>query len=200
MGLEIIGAGMGRTGTHSLKLALERLGFGPCHHMADVMADPAQKALWRAAGRGKLPDWDRAYAGYRAAMDWPTAYFWRELAAHYPQARVVLSVRDAGSWYESMRQTIALTMDASNDPDSFGVSVIANGVFGGQFGERNKAIAVYEAHNTMVMDSLGPERALRFDVAEGWAPLCAFLGRPVPAEPFPRTNSTEEFRARIGRP
>ncbi len=94
MALDVIGAGMGRTGTYSLKLALEQLGFGPCHHMADVLLDPRKKALWRAAGKGMLPDWDVALAGYRSAVDWPTAHFWAELSAYYSNAKVVLTVRD----------------------------------------------------------------------------------------------------------
>ncbi len=99
-----------------------------------------------------------------------------------------------------MAQTIALTMDATaNDPESFGVAVVGNRVFGGRFDERDYAIAVYEAHNEAVRKALPSERLLIYEVSEGWAPLCAFLGVPLPTEPFPRTNSTAEFRARIGR-
>ncbi|BCH18465.1 sulfotransferase family protein [Mesorhizobium sp. L-2-11] len=200
MALDVIGAGMGRTGTYSLKLALEHLGFGPCHHMADVNANPEQKVLWRAAGQGQLPNWDVAYAGYRSAVDWPTAHFWREVSGHYPDAKVVLTVRDAEAWYNSVAQTIGLTMDAgSNDPQSFGVAVVGNGVFGGRFNDRDHAIAVYEAHNAAVRATLPSERLLTYQVSEGWESLCAFLGVQLPTEPFPRTNSTAEFRARIGR-
>lgn len=199
MGLDVIGAGMGRTGTYSLKLALEALGLGPCHHMANVNADPAQKAYWRAAGQGDLPDWDAVYSGYRSAADWPTTHFWREVSDHFPHAKVVLTVRDPADWYESMTRTIALTIDDTNDPKSFGVAVIGKGVFGGRFADRDHAIAVYEAHNGAVRAALPPERLLVYEVAQGWEPLCGFLGVPVPADPFPRTNSTAEFRARIGR-
>ncbi|MER9224325.1 sulfotransferase family protein [Mesorhizobium sp. M0664] len=200
MALYVIGAGMGRTGTYSLKLALEHLGFGPCHHMADVHANPEQKALWRAAGQGQLPTWDAAYAGYLSAVDWPTAHFWREVSDHYLHAKVILTVRDPEAWYDSMAQTIGLTMDAAtNDPQSFGVAVVGNTVFGGRFDNRDHAIAVYEAHNASVKSTLPPERLLTYQASEGWEPLCAFLGVQLPSEPFPRTNSTAEFRARIGR-
>lgn len=167
--------------------------------MADVMASSEQKSLWRAAGRGVLPDWDEAYRGYRSAVDWPTAHFWRELAAHYPDAKLVVTARDPSSWYESMQKTIALTMDSSNDPESFGVSVISNGVFGGRFEDRDYAIDVYNAHNNAVADELGAGRVLTYDVSEGWEPLCEFLGVALPSQPFPRTNSAQEFRKRIGR-
>lgn len=200
MSLDVIGAGMGRTGTYSLKLALEHLGFGPCHHMADVNANLEQKELWRAAGQGQLPNWDLAYAGYRSAVDWPTAHFWREVSDHYPDAKVVLTVRDPEAWYDSVAQTIGLMMDpASNDPQSFGAAVVGNGVFGGRFNDRHHAIAVYEEHNATVRATLPPERLLTYQVSEGWGPLCAFLGVQLPSEPFPRTNSTAEFRARMGR-
>jgi Sulfotransferase domain len=93
MALRVIGAGFGRTGTHSLKLALEQLGFAPCHHMYEVRAHPEQLAFWQAAARGELPDWDEVFAGFAAQVDWPGARFWRELAEHFPHAKVILSVR-----------------------------------------------------------------------------------------------------------
>lgn len=197
MALDVIGAGMGRTGTYSLKLALEKLGFGPCHHMAEVMHNPEQKALWRDAGKGVRQDWDVAYAGYRSACDWPTAYVWRDVAAHYRQAKVILTVRDPTDWYESMAGTIMQRTGAGSDPESFGAAVIRNKVFGGRFSDRDHAIAVYHAHNAAVRAAVPPERLLVYRVTEGWQPLAAFLGVPVPPEAFPRTNSTAEFRARM---
>lgn len=197
MALQVIGAGMGRTGTHSLKLALEALGFGPCHHMAEVMGNAEQMALWRVVGRGGLPDWDAAYAGYRSACDWPTAFVWREVAAHYPEAKVILTERDPDAWYDSMAGTIVPAIGRGNDPESFGEAVIGAKVFGGRLAERDHAIAVYEAHNAAVRAAFPPERLLVYRVTEGWPPLAAFLGVPVPPEPFPRTNSTAEFQARM---
>ncbi|MER9873268.1 hypothetical protein NKJ12_09425 [Mesorhizobium sp. M0195] len=122
------------------------------------------------------------------------------MSDHYPDAKVILTVRDPEAWYDSMAQTIGLTMDAAtNDPQSFGVAMIGNTVFGGRFDNRDHAIAVYEAHNASVKSTLPPERLLTCQASEGWEPLCAFLGVQLPSEPFPRTNSTAEFRARIGR-
>src|SRR3569623_3410022 len=116
MALSVIGAGFGRTGTHTLTLALEMLGFGPCHHMEDVMANPEQKAAFRAAGRGETVDWDAVYAGYKSAVDWPTAYFWRELADHFPQAKLILTVRNSEEWYKRARETIFANR-GTPDPD-----------------------------------------------------------------------------------
>ncbi|THK36370.1 sulfotransferase family protein [Ensifer sp. MPMI2T] len=200
MVLDIIGAGFGRTGTHSLKLALEQIGFGPCHHMSEVGRSPEQKALWRAAGNGELPDWDKVYAGYRSAVDWPTAHFWRELSAYYPDAKVILTVRDPETWHRSVIQTIGPMSDpATNDPASFGVAVVGQTVFGGRIGDRDHAISVYEAHNAAVRKALPAGRLLTYEISSGWEPLCSFLGVPVPSQPFPHSNSTAEFRSQLAR-
>jgi hypothetical protein len=198
MPLEVIGVGMGRTGTHSLKLALTRLGFGPCHHMTELIGSEEHTRLWRAHVRGESPGWEKLYAGYRSAVDWPTAHYWRELAAAYPDAKLVLTVRDPESWHKSVVATIANAMTAGNNPESFAVKVIGNEVFGGRILDRAHAIAVYEAHNAAVKSAFGPDRLLVYEVAEGWEPLCAHLGVPVPDEPFPLTNTTAEFRAHFG--
>jgi hypothetical protein len=199
MALSVIGAGFGRTGTHSLKLALEQLGFGPCHHMSDVMASPEQKALWRAAARGEPIDWEIAYAGYKSAVDWPTAYYWRELAEYYPAAKIILTVRNSEEWYKSARDTIFRTMQADSDPASFGVAVIANKIFGGRIDDETHVIEVLERHNAEVMEAVEPGRLLIYEVSQGWPKLCKFLGVSVPADPFPLTNTTPEFQARLGR-
>ena len=195
MALEVIGAGFGRTGTESMKQALEILGLGPCHHMREVMSNPAQLALWRAAARGELPDWDEAFAGYHSAVDWPSAYFWREVSAHYPEAKVLLTVRSAESWYESMDRTLLPVLRTSTDPDSIGLRLVAARVFGGRLDDRAHAIAVYEKNIADVQAAFPPERLLTYRVGDGWEPLCRFLGRPVPDVPYPQSNSTEQFRA-----
>jgi hypothetical protein len=197
MGLSVIGAGFGRTGTYSLNLALEMLGFGPCHHMADVQQSNAQKAWFRAAGRGEKVDWDDVYAGFNSAVDWPTCHFWRELAAHYPAAKIILSTRDPAKWYDSARATIFNTMSDDANTETFGVAVIRKKVFSDRLDDKAHVMAVMEAHNRAVIDAIPPERLLVYQVSEGWPRLCAFLGVPVPAEPFPLTNTTDEFRTRV---
>ena len=197
MALSVIGAGFGRTGTHTLNLALEMLGFGPCHHMEDEIAKPEQKAWFRAAGRGQKVDWDEVYAGYKSAVDWPTAYFWRELAEHFPQAKIILTVRNSEDWYKSARATIFNTMTAGGDPESFGRAVIRYKIFGDRLDDETHAIEVLEAHNAEVIRTIPPARLLVYNVADGWPKLCAFLGVPVPAEPFPHSNTTTEFRERV---
>jgi hypothetical protein len=194
--LEVIGAGLGRTGTHSLKLALDELGFGPCHHMSEVMTNPTQRDRWRAKARGEAIDWEALYEGYRSAVDWPTAHYWRELSEVYPDAKLILTVRDPDQWHRSVTKTIAETM-VGGDPDSFGVRVIFNEVFGGRIMDRDHAVAVYEAHNAAVKAAIPPERLLVYEVAQGWGPLCSHLGVPVPEAPFPLSNTTDEFRARM---
>ncbi len=193
MVLSVIGAGFGRTGTESMKLALEALGKGPCHHMKEVLVDSEQIALWRSAAQGDLPEWEEAFAGYNSAVDWPTAYFWRELSEYYPDAKVLLTVRSADSWYESMTNTIFKTLKASTDPASIGLKLIGEGVFGGRLDDRAHAIAVYEKNIADVQAAFTRERLLTYHLGEGWEPLCQFLGEPVPNIPFPRSNPREQF-------
>jgi hypothetical protein len=197
MGLSVIGAGFGRTGTDSMRLALNMLGFGPCHHMREVMANPEQLRLWRWAARGDPPDWEEAFAGYRSALDWPAAFYWRELSRHYPDARILLTLRSAESWYESMAQTIFPVIKSSTEPDSLGVRLIGERVFGNRIDDRAHAIAVYEKNNADVREAFGPDRLLVHQLGDGWEPLCAFLGTPIPEAPYPRVNSPTEFKAQI---
>jgi len=203
MCLRVIGAGMGRTGTLSLKLALEELGLGPCHHMEEVLANPAQAAQWHAAACGETVDWDAVLRGYNSAVDWPTAYFWRALAEHYPDAKIVLTLRDADAWYDSMSKTSLPALNADEAPPplrpviEMAHEVVQGRTFGGRLAERDHAIAVYKKHVAAVQAALSPARLLSFKVAEGWGPLCKFLGRPEPAAPFPRTNSTAEFSEKL---
>jgi len=195
MPLVVIGAGFGRTGTESMKLALETLGLGPCHHMKEVLADPERIALWRAIARGEPADWRAAFAGYNSAVDWPSAYFWRELADFYPDAKVILTVRSAESWHASMEKTIFTTLRHSTDRDSVGLRLIAERVFGGRIDDPAHAMAVYERNTREVQATVPPDRLLIHRIGDGWAPLCRFLGKPVPAIPYPHSNSAAEFNA-----
>lgn len=202
MTLKVIGAGLGRTGTLTLKTALERLGFSPCHHMVEVFAHPEQREFWRRAAEGEAVDWEEIFAAYQASVDWPSCHFYRQLADRYPDAKVILSLRDPRRWYESMSETIlkaiALQSQAAEaDPaqreaNRFIEAIIVEQTFGGDFSEAN-VIAAFERHNAQVRATIPPERLLVFEAAHGWEPLCRFLGVPVPDTPFPRTNSREEF-------
>lgn len=195
MALAVIGAGFGRTGTESMKLALEQLGLGPCHHMKEVLASPEQRAIWRAIAGGGAPDWDQALAGYRSAVDWPSTYYWRALSEHWPEAKIVLTLRDSESWVRSMEKTILKTLKASTDPASIGLTLIAARVFAGRLDDRAHLIAAYERNTAEVEAAFGRRRLLTHRLGDGWQPLCHFLGKPVPDTPYPRTNSTAEFEA-----
>ncbi|MDX2159031.1 MAG: sulfotransferase [Hyphomicrobiaceae bacterium] len=205
MPLDVVGTGFGRTGTNSLKLALEQLGFGPCHHMFEVRDRPEQIAFWAAAASRERSDWDTVFQGFRATVDWPSAYFWREIAAHYPKAKVLLSVRPEQEWLKSIHATIYQSLQARRERPTelqraigeMAYDIIERRTFDERLGDPEHALAVYRAHVAAVKAAIAPERLLVYDVAEGWAPLCRHLGVPIPAAPFPRTNSTEEFRARV---
>ena len=193
MGLSIIGAGFGRTGTESLKKALEILDFGPCYHMFEVLPHPERVSTWRAAAAGELPDWNEVFSDFSATVDWPAAYFWRELSDYYPEAKIILSVRDSDSWYQSMDNTILPILRSSTEPESIGVKLIAEGVFGGKIDDRDHMIEVYNKNIADIQATFGQDRLLTLGLGSGWDPLCQFLGCPVPNQPYPRGNSSDQF-------
>jgi hypothetical protein len=217
MTLEVIGAGFGRTGTMSLKVALEELGFGPCYHMREVFAHPEHVELWRAATQGKPLDWEKIFGDYRATVDWPACTFYSELMERNPNAKVILTVRDPKRWYESAYNTIYRMTGAASSPVFYVASLVmprAKGMkharrmiielvwerdLDGRFEDREHAIETFERHNEEVKQCVPPEKLLVYNVKEGWSPLCDFLGVDIPDQPFPHLNDTEVFRGRIRR-
>lgn len=199
MSLKVIGAGVGRTGTNSLRVALNQLGFGPCYHMHELVANaPVNVPLWLAALDGR-PDWETIFQGYASAVDWPTSAFYGELHAAYPEAKIILTVRGAESWAESFSATIyKLQSEGDQAPAMMKPWFdMANGVVfksGFPFGLDKQGLAkAFEAHSEAVKAAIPSRQLLVYDVREGWAPLCAFLGVAEPADAFPKTNSRGEF-------
>ncbi|TPO11986.1 sulfotransferase family protein [Mesorhizobium sp. B1-1-5] len=197
MSLKVIGTGFGRTGTDSMREALTMLGFGPCHHMSEVMAHEEQKRVWRALARGETPDWTQLFAGYRSCVDWPSAHYWRELIEAYPQAHVILTWRSPESWWESFEKTILPAIVGSTDQDSLGISLVSKQVFDGRPQDRAHAIAIYRDNVEAVLNTVPAGRLLVHKLGDGWPPLCAHLGVPVPDEPYPSRNTTQEFRSAL---
>jgi hypothetical protein len=208
MALKVVGAGFGRTGTLSLKNALEKIGFGPCYHMMEVFPRPDHVAMWHKLAFGGVFDWDLLFRDFRATVDWPSTRWWREIAAHFPDAKVLLSVRDPESWYKSMSETIYQPMKwpiPAEVPENMRLqnemvrkAIIAD-TFDNRFEDKAHAIDVFKRHNQEVRDTIDAKRLLVFDVREGWEPLCRFLEVPVPSEPFPRLNDTASTQALIQR-
>ena len=206
MAISVIGAGFGRTGTMSIKIALEQLGFGPCHHMEELFQDPAQLPGWPAAAACQPVDWDAVLKGYGCTVDWPSAHYWRELAAFYPDAKVILSVRPAERWWQSFSGTIqqALEMrDQVADPHIGGIlqmasDIIAEQTFAGALADKDAALAAFEKRIEEVRAAIPAGRLLIFDVSEGWTPFCQFLDRPEPEGAFPHSNSHAEFWQKFG--
>ncbi|MEV6344845.1 sulfotransferase family protein [Actinoplanes sp. NPDC051851] len=198
--MNVIGAGFGRTGTLSLKTALERLGEGPCAHMVDMLGDDERCRHFTRAARGDRAGLTKAFDGYRATVDWPGCYFWRELAEQHPKAKIILTVRDPEEWYASAERTIWTIWNSPLPPgmkDFVEMCDATNwtGAFGGRFGDRDHAIDVYLRHNEAVRRTVPADRLLEFAIGQGWEPLCDFLNRPIPAEPFPRLNDSKTFNA-----
>jgi hypothetical protein len=210
MTIKVIGAGFGRTGTSSIKDALEELGFGKCYHMREVIAQPQHAKIWRDAAADKPVDWEALFQGYQATVDWPGCTFYRELMQRYPEAKVLLSVRDPERWHASGMNTIyrirhnpVMNRLRRFIPGLRAVTtmldaIVWDGTFHGRFADQQYAIAVFRQHNEEVKRVVPPERLLVYDVKEGWAPLCRFLDVPVPTDrPFPHNNDTATFQQMV---
>ena len=209
MALELIGAGLGRTGTLSLKAALERIGYGPCYHMIEVLAAPERGRHWLEQTQSGSHDWDAIFHGYRATVDWPAAAFWRQLVERYPDAKVLLSLRDADRWYDSVMNTIYPVMtqgpperapETLHDFHEMVYALIFERTFEGRLKDRAHAKRVFEEHNQAVIDAIPASRLLVYQPGDGWEPICRFLDVPVPDEDFPHLNDTAWYRARTGLP
>lgn len=215
--MNVIGAGFGRTGTTSLKAALEVLGFGPAYHLTEVFKNPGHVRFWEAARRGERVDWQAFFSGYGVAVDWPACSFYAELTEAFPDAVVILTVRDPERWYESTRSTIYAVQGLSTGPPPARVlfalaGLFAPGVagvvrladllvwedtFGGRFGDKAHAVETFKRRNKEVGRRVPQEKLLVYDVKEGWGPLCDFLGVKEPNLPFPHLNDTRQMRRRL---
>jgi hypothetical protein len=201
--LEIIGAGLGRTGTSSLRRALGMLGW-PTFHMVDLFGVPERVSHFIDAEAGRPVDWPAMFDGFTAAVDYPAALYWRQLMAAYPDAKVLLSVRPADAWYRSTRGTIyesgrrrVASGKEATPLQQYVRDAVWNGQFGGRFEEPEHAMAVFEQHNAAVIAAVPPERLLVYEVGSGWEPICAFFGLDVPSEPYPHANSSADFKAKM---
>lgn len=215
--LKVIGAGLGRTGTESLKKAFEQLGFGSCYHMFELMKNPEHLPEWEKLSRGEKPNYEFLFKGYQSCTDFPAAIYYREFMQQYPEAKVVLTVRDADKWYDSASKTIFRKIPAvfmamlplfglfskmarSYPPIyTYAQSVVHEGFFNGRTHDREHTKAVFNAWNEEVKRTVPAGRLLVFEVKEGWEPLCRFLGVPVPATPFPHANAGESFDRNMAR-
>ena len=204
MSIQVFGVGVGRTGTYSLKLALNQLGLGPCHHMEAVVNNmPVQVPLWSAA-LTERPNWQAIYHGFESAVDWPTAGFFRELIKAYPSAKYVLTHRNPETWADSFEATIYKLLAGREQAPSemrawleMADGVIAKTGFPGGL-DRDDLIRAFVTHNEAVKTTIPADQLLVYEVKEGWAPLCKFLNTLVPAEAFPRTNNRADFWDRFG--
>ena len=207
MSLRVIGSGFGRTGTRTLKDALETLGFGPCHHMEEVFANPAQVPLWQAIAAGRDVDLVEVFQGYVSQVDWPGAHVWRDLAVTFPDAKVIHSIRPEEAWWASFSRTIGKLLDRYDemplpphvrDMLDVGAALVADSTFGGKTTDKSAAIAAFRARQAEVEAAIPADRLLVYDVAQGWNPLCAFLGVDVPKTDFPHRNRKDDFWAVLG--
>lgn len=199
--MRVVGAGLGRTGTMSLQVALQQLLGGPCYHMTEVFAHPEHVAIWTAAFDGAPTDWESLFSGYAAAVDWPTAGKWEDISRAFPDAPVVLSTRESADvWWASASRTIFQVMD-ERPPDDLGWQEMAEKMlasFTPDWRDESAAKRAYEAHNAYVRKTVPASRLVDWQPGDGWGPLCRALGMDEPSEPFPHTNTSEEFRSMAG--
>ena len=199
MSIKVIGAGFGRTGTLSMKFALERLGFDKCYHMMEVEKNPGHVDEWIKAGQGELPDWQKLFTGYQASVDWPSCNFWQEQLEAFPDAKVILTRRDPQAWYRSVMKTIWRVSNVPRDTEAgikgreLAFGNIWKPIFDERMDDEGHVIRQFEAHNQSVMDRCPKDKLLVYEPGQGWEPLCEFLDVPVPDEPYPKVNTTEEF-------
>jgi hypothetical protein len=213
MTIQIIGAGFGRTGTLSLKLALEELGFYKCYHMVELLQNPQDVVLWEKAGEGQAIDWDSLLGKYQAIVDFPGCRHYQELMTHYPDAKVILTVRDPETWYESSRNTILEAgpkslqklMTILFQPFSSRLRKVMRivrlnrsywqHIFENRLGDKSYVMHRFDRHLNEVKQTVPSERLLVYQVKEGWEPLCRFLEKPVPeGKPFPNLNKRSSFK------
>jgi hypothetical protein len=216
MSLQVIGSGVGRTGTHSLKLALEQLGFGKCYHMAELFQHPEGLIYFQQAERGETADWDKLFEGYKSAVDYPVARYYKQLITAYPNAKIVHTVRDAESWYQSAVETIFWATKPSagrmlslllkmpfNSVVRKRLPVLkydgemVDNIFGKNLKDKQEVIRRYNAINEETLNFIPKDRSLVYEVKSGWEPLCNFLNVPVPSTPFPRSNTRDAFKVMV---
>lgn len=216
MTLKIIGTGLGRTGTYSLKLALEHIGFGKCYHMTELFQNPEGVKYFLKAEKGEKVKWDDLFTGYNSAVDYPSARYYQQLTDHYPEAKVIHTYRDPEEWYESAMKTIFMARNLTvSRLIKFGLKYPVSRTvqkrfhvfrynrrlmtleFGNNLSDRKKVLKAFEQHTENVIKRIASNRLLVFSASEGWEPLCRFLNVPVPAENFPLSNTREEFLKRV---
>jgi hypothetical protein len=204
MTLRVVGAGLGRTGTNPLKVALEQLLGGTCYHMSEVFGRPDDVVTWQDAVDGRPVDWHALFRDFTAAVDWPVCGFWSEISAAFPEAIVLLSTRSsAEAWWKSANETIFAVMRRGVDYDGLmrDNMIMIRGLFERftpDWDDPASARRAYEAHNAHVRATVPRERLVDWQPGDGWEPICSALGLPVPDAPFPHTNSKDEFRAMAG--
>lgn len=197
MPLKIIGTGFGRTGTDSMRHALNILGAGPTHHMFELEEGTPLRPLWLDLAKGGTPDWEKLFEGYSACVDWPSAYYWRTLIDVYPEAKVILTMRSAESWWDSFEKTLLRYLQTGDDPNGLAHLLVANQVFHGRASDRDHAIAVYNKNVEDVLATVSPDRLLVHNLGDGWKPLCKWLDVPIPSIDYPSGNTTKDLHEKM---
>ena len=197
-----------------MQIALEKLGFGKCYHMEELIMNPQGVGYWEDAMEGKGVNWEALFEGYQAIVDFPGSMYYKELSDYYPEAKVILGLRDPESWYTSAYQTIFRVDPGLSLKLRIGLQALYKrrakdiiriirlidqslwkNYFEGKFEDKAYAIERYNRHIVSVKEEIDPDCLLLHDPKEGWEPLCQFLNKEVPDEPYPRSNQGADFRS-----
>lgn len=217
--MEIIGVGFGRTGTLSLKAALEQLGAGPCFHMLELLAGEHKDRdlpYWVRIANGEPVDWHEVFGPWKATVDWPGCARWQEITDAFPDVPVLLNVRPFRRWYQSCEDTLLAVRHAAQAgqlaPGSNRTTpppelwraidmLLWDGDFQGRFEDKDAMREMYERRIAAIKAHVSPDRLIVWELGkDGWEPLAAALGVPVPTTPFPHLHDTDDFRAQFGLP
>ena len=216
MSIKVLGAGFGRTGTTSLRSALEELGFGPCYHVYQLFKDPSEIEFWENLYQGKEVDFDSFFTNYQAVFGFPGYYFYRQLMENFPKSVVILSYTDPDKWYEDAANTIFSAEHFKREKEDAKIvrqnnpfiadcldriydleqSAILNGYFQGRFKDKKYTIIRFKQRIEEVKKVVPPERLLVYEIEQGWKPLCEFLDVPVPDKLFPHLNHPSSFQSK----
>ncbi len=214
MSIQIIGAGFPRTGTTTLKRCLETLGYDKTYHMKELLVNPHNLHYWKQLDETGETDWDGLYDGYKATVDFPCYPWYKEHLKRYPDAKVILTVRPFDAWYKSVDSTV---FRAGPQTPGEKIKMLGKLLFSkrarrvvkcikffkysffhkrlhDRFGEKEYARQYWDSHIEEVKSHVPADQLLIYDVRDGWAPLCEFLGMPVPDEELPHLNKKENFK------
>jgi len=212
MALKVIGTGLPRTGTASLKGALQLLGYQQTYHMDNLLNNPSQVHYWVELFDTGSTDYDALFEGFAASTDFPGFFAYKALLKQYPDSKFILTTRDPDIWYESIKNTVYQAVTAFFQKDTPTDSMrrvegvfqlldryLFGQFFKGTFLDKEKTLSLVNAYLDEINAIIPADKMLIYEISEGWQPLCDFLELRVPEIEFPYKNKREDFNTMIAK-